>query len=140
VYLLHVQFALFAKVRKGFGLCCLQAADRFGHAMAAQLRRHSAARFRALVEELRAIAERLGYTVREEKLLREVGYHVRGGGCVVRGSKMIFLDRDAAPESQLDILVDVLRTEPLDDVFLSPPARELFARSARPAPGAVSDA
>lgn len=140
MHLQHVQFALLARTRNGFGLCCFQAAGRFGQVMATQQRRHSAARFRALVEELRAIAERLGYTVREEKLLREVGYHVRGGGCLVRGTKMIFLDRDASPEAQLDVLVEVLRTEPLDDVFLSPPARELFGRSVPSTSGASTDA
>jgi hypothetical protein len=82
------------------------------------------------------VAERLGYTVREEKLLREVGYHVRGGGCVVKGTKMIFLDRDAAAEAQLDVLVDVLAGEPLEDIFLSPQARELFHQRARRLPGA----
>ncbi|GIW44414.1 MAG: hypothetical protein KatS3mg077_1696 [Candidatus Binatia bacterium] len=99
-------------------------------------RRRSGTTIKLLVAELRGVAERLGYTVREEKLLREVGYHVRGGGCVVKGTKMIFLDRDAAAEAQLDVLVDVLAGEPLEDIFLSPQARELFYRRSRRLSGA----
>lgn len=104
--------------------------------MQSSYRRRSATTIRLLVAELRSVAERLGYTVREEKLLREVGYQVRGGGCVVKGTKMVFLDRDASPEAQLDVLVDVLAGENLEDIFLSAQARQLFQRRARKLQGA----
>ncbi|MCX8072138.1 MAG: hypothetical protein N3C12_06790 [Candidatus Binatia bacterium] len=94
--------------------------------MAATHRRRNATSVRLLVAELRSVAEQLGYTVREEKLLREVGYRVRGGGCVVRGTKMIFLDREATPEAQLDVLVDVLSDDAIEQVYMSPHARNLF--------------
>ncbi len=103
--------------------------------MGAAQRRRTVASVRLLVAELRNVAERLGYRVREEKLLREVGYQVRGGGCVVRGTKMIFLDREASPEAHLDVLVDVLSNEPLEDLYLSPTARELFRQRKLPFPG-----
>ncbi len=103
--------------------------------MGASYRRRSAATVRLLVAELRNAAERLGYTVREEKLLREVGYRVRGGGCVVKGTKMIFLDREASPETHLDVLVDVLWDEPLEELYLSPQARELFRQPRLRFPG-----
>lgn len=96
--------------------------------MAVRARVRPRASARKLVDELKMVAERVGYTVREEKLLREVGYHVRGGGCVVKGTKMIFLDRDASAEWQLEVLVEVLSEEQLENVFLSPAARQLFRR------------
>lgn len=103
--------------------------------MAAPHRRRSLASVRLLVAELKKVAEQLGYKVREEKLLREVGYQVRSGGCVVQGTKIIFLDREASPEAHLDVLVDVLWDEPLEDVYLSPQARELFRQQRLKFPG-----
>ncbi len=41
------------------------------------------------------MARRSGVRVREETLLREVGYRVRSGSCRVRGEEVIFLDRHA---------------------------------------------
>ncbi len=84
----------------------------------------------ALLEELKAVATRLGFEVREEKLLREVGYRVRSGSCRVRESSVIFLDRGLAPAAQIDILVDELAGRPLDDVYLSPAVRRLLDRAA----------
>lgn len=85
----------------------------------------------ALVEELKAVATRLGFEVREEKLLREVGYRVRSGSCRVHEAHVIFLDRGLPPAAQIDILVDELAGRPLDDVYLSPAARRLLDRAAR---------
>jgi hypothetical protein len=84
----------------------------------------------ALLDELKAVATRLGFEVREEKLLREVGYRVRSGSCRVREAQIILLDRGLPPSAQIDILVDELAGRPLDDVYLSPAARRLLERSA----------
>ncbi len=86
----------------------------------------------ALLEELKNAATRLGFEVREEKLLREVGYRVRSGSCRVRETQLIFLDRGLPPTAQIDILVDELAGRPLDDVYLSPAARRVLERAARP--------
>ncbi len=96
-------------------------ADKLARGAGAQL---------ALLEELKAVATRLGFEVREEKLLREVGYRVRSGSCRVRESSVIFLDRGLAPAAQIDILVDELAGRPLDDVYLSPAVRRLLDRAA----------
>jgi len=85
----------------------------------------------ALLEELKAVATRLGFEVREERLLREVGYRVRSGSCRVHTAHVIFLDRGLSPAAQIDILVDELAGRPLDDVYLSPAARRLLDRAAR---------
>jgi hypothetical protein len=84
----------------------------------------------ALLEELKAAATRLGFEVREEKLLREIGYRVRSGSCRVRETQVILLDRDLPPSAQIDVLVEELARRPLDDVYLSPAARRLLDRTA----------
>lgn len=84
----------------------------------------------ALLDELKNAATRLGFEVREEKLLREVGYRVRSGSCRVGESQLILLDRDLPASAQIDILVDELAGRPLDDVYLSPAARRLLERTA----------
>jgi hypothetical protein len=89
----------------------------------------SAAEQLGLVEELKSVATRLGFEVREEKLLREVGYRVRSGSCRVREAHVILLDRGLPPSAQIDILVEELAGRPLDDVYLSPVARRLLERA-----------
>jgi hypothetical protein len=98
----------------------------------------------ALLEELKGAATRLGFEVREEKLLREVGYRVRSGSCRVRQTHVILLDRGLSPSAQIDILVDELAGRPLEDVYLSPAARRLIEHAAdsqaKPAADATSQA
>ena len=84
----------------------------------------------ALLEELKGAATRLGFEVREEKLLREVGYRVRSGSCRVRDKHVILLDRGLPVGAQIDILVDELAGRSLEDVYLSPAARHLIERAA----------
>lgn len=83
-----------------------------------------------LLEELKAVATRLGFEVREEKLLREVGYRVRSGSCRVREAHVILLDRGLPATAQIDVLVEELARRPLEDVYLSPAARRLLERAA----------
>jgi hypothetical protein len=105
---------------------------------------HSASELLALLDELKSAATRLGFEVREEKLLREVGYRVRSGGCRVREKHVILLDRGLSPGAQIDILVEELAGRPLEDVYLSPAARRLIehaaASQADPAETAAADA
>jgi len=84
----------------------------------------------ALLEELKNTAEKLGLAVREERLLREVGYRVRSGSCRVRDEEVLFLDRGLPASAQIDVLVEELAGRPLDDIYLSPAARALLERAA----------
>jgi len=95
----------------------------------AKAQRESAAQL-SLLDELKAAAERLGLQVREERLLREVGYRVRSGGCRLRQNEMIFLERGLPVSAQIDVLVDELAGRRLDDIYLSPAARALVDRVA----------
>jgi hypothetical protein len=83
-----------------------------------------------LLEELKEIARQLGFEVRQEKLLREVGYHVRSGSCRVREANIILLDRTLPVNAQIDVLVDELSGSHLDNVYLSPQARKLLEGAA----------
>jgi hypothetical protein len=83
-----------------------------------------------LLEELKTVAGRLGFEVREEKLLREVGYHVRSGSCRVRESHVILLDRNLPVTGQIDVLAEELAKHPLDGIYLSPAARQLLEAAA----------
>lgn len=84
----------------------------------------------SLLDELKAAAKAVGFEVRHEKLLREVGYRVRSGSCRVRGSRLLLLDRALPTSAQIDVLVDELASCSLDDVYLSPAARGLLERTA----------
>ena len=83
----------------------------------------------ALLEELKELATRLGFQVRHERLLREVGYRVRSGSCRVRDTSVILLDRILPTGAQIDILVDELAGRPLDDIYVSPATRRLLERA-----------
>ncbi len=76
------------------------------------------------------MATQLGFEVREEKLLREVGYHVRSGSCRVGQTQVILLDRALPTNAQIDVLVEELARCRLDDVYVSPAARRLLERAA----------
>lgn len=80
----------------------------------------------ALLEELKMLAKQLGIRVREEKLLREVGYRVRGGSCRVHEQEMVFLDRDQSTSERIEILLDELTRRNVDTKQLSPSLRRLF--------------
>jgi len=83
----------------------------------------------ALLEELKTAAEKLGLRVREERLLREVGYRVRSGSCRLGDDRIIFLDRDLQVSAQIDVLADELAGRPIDSIYLSPAARALIERT-----------
>lgn len=75
-----------------------------------------------LLGEAIALAERLGYHVRQEWLGGN-----RGGGCELKGRKWLFLDLALGPTDQLDQVLDTLRREPNAPSFPMPPKlRELL--------------
>lgn len=91
-------------------------------------KRPSAGRGETLLQGLKGVATQLGIRVREEKLLREVGYHVRGGGCRVRGQEVVFLDRERPVSERIDVLLDEIARRNLDGVPLSTALRRLLIR------------
>jgi len=91
-------------------------------------KRLSVGRGESLLQGLKGVVTQLGIQVREEKLLREVGYRVRGGGCRVQGQEVVFLDRERPVSERIDILLDELAGKDLKDVPLPPPLRRLLVR------------
>jgi hypothetical protein len=91
-------------------------------------------RLDALVEELRGIAERLGIRVREEKLLREVGYHTQSGRCRVGEEEILLLDHELSGDLKVDLLTSVLAGRDLAGFELSEEARRALAIAASDAP------
>jgi len=71
-----------------------------------------------------ALAVRLGYIVRQEWLAGQ-----GGGGCELKGQKLLFLDLDLSPDEQLERVLDALRREPdaqIQKLSMSPELRELL--------------
>ena len=88
-------------------------------------------RAEALCEEAKELAKRVGLVVREEILLREVGYRVRSGACRVRGEEVIFLDRNLTAPERLQVLLDALDGRDFETHFLTPALRGLLERQGR---------
>ena len=66
------------------------------------------------------LAERAGYQVRHEWLGGS-----GGGGCEVKGQKLLFVDLALGPQEQLDRVLDALRRDPsLADTAMPPPLGE----------------
>jgi sulfur carrier protein ThiS len=76
-----------------------------------------------MVEELKGAARTLGFEVREEELLREVGYRARSGACRIGEQRVIFLDRALSPADRVEVLSAALAGHDLESVFLSPALR-----------------
>ncbi|MGH7821119.1 MAG: hypothetical protein ACREQ9_15245, partial [Candidatus Binatia bacterium] len=82
----------------------------------------------AVFEELKELATRLGLEVREEKLLREVGYQVRSGTCRVREQNLVLIDRELPIANRVEVLIEVLSGRDLGDVYVSPELRRALGR------------
>jgi hypothetical protein len=80
----------------------------------------------ALCEELKELATRLGVEVREEPLLREVGYHVHSGACRVHGRELIIIERGLTASERIDVLVRGLVEHDFETHYLSPALRHLI--------------
>ena len=74
------------------------------------------------------VAERIGLKVREEILLREVGYHVRSGLCRVRGEDVVIIDRHLPASERLQVLLDAIGDRDVETHYLTPALRLLLER------------
>lgn len=90
------------------------------------MNRNVGRRDEALCEELQELASRLGVEVREEPLLREVGYHVHSGACRVHGRDLIILERGLPASDRIDVLLRGLAGRDFETHYLSPALRQLI--------------
>ena len=75
-----------------------------------------------LLNQALELAQRLGYTVRQEWLGGSVG-----GGCLLKGRRLMFLDLALGPADQLDQVLAALRREQLPpDLAMSPALRAVL--------------
>lgn len=78
----------------------------------------------ALLALLLDLVQRLGFEVRRTPLNPGDQEHTaRSGACVLRGRRLILLDRDAPPGDQVSALTEALRAENLDGIFVPPAVR-----------------
>jgi hypothetical protein len=92
------------------------------------MRQKPSAALATMMEELKSAARTLGFDVREEELMREVGYRARSGACRVGSMRVILLDRRGSPDDHVEVLCAALRDQDLERVFLSPALRARLAR------------
>jgi len=90
--------------------------------------RRASYKIEAILEELKGLAARVGLEVREEKLLREIGYQVRSGCCTVREQNLLFLDRELPAASRMEVLLEELARRDLGGVYVSPELRRILGK------------
>jgi len=82
---------------------------------------------RLLLDQLEEVASSIGIDVREERLMREVGYTVHSGPCRVNGREVVLLDSNAQLAELIDAMLDFLAGRDLDGVYIEPQLREMIA-------------
>lgn len=78
-----------------------------------------------ILSELIALAEQLGFEIREEK------GDFNGGLCRVMEDKYLFLNRMHNRDQQIAVMAEALAKQPLDGVYLLPAVRELLESRGR---------
>jgi len=84
-------------------------------------------RQRILLDQLKEVASGIGADVREERLVREVGYSVRSGPCRLNGQEIVLLDTNAELSDRIDAMLDYLAGRDLDQLYIEPELRDLIA-------------
>jgi hypothetical protein len=85
---------------------------------------------RLLLDQLKEIAAAAGIEVREERLVREVGYAVRSGPCRLHGRDVVLLDSNAELPELIEAMLDFLGHHDLDAVYIEPRIREMITQRA----------
>lgn len=80
------------------------------------------------LEELKGLAERVNLEVREEELLREVGYRARSGRCRIKERHVLLIDRKLPLGERLEALANELAKYNLEGMYLSPAVRRRLDR------------
>ncbi len=78
----------------------------------------------ALLTLLLDLARRLGFEVRRAPLTPgDQELTVRSGACILRGQRLIILDRAAPASEKCEALIEALRRESLEGIFVPPAVR-----------------
>lgn len=76
-----------------------------------------------LYQHLKELAEKLGITVVEQSF-KNAGVPVKSGFCIVKDKKQFIMDRNIGLFSKNKLLIEFLKAQPLDQVFIPPAVRE----------------
>ena len=92
---------------------------------------------RLLLDQLEEVASAIGIEVREERLMREVGYTVHSGPVRLNGKDVVLLDSNADLGELIEAMLDFLCARDLDGVYIEPQLREMITgRAAKESRGA----
>jgi hypothetical protein len=80
---------------------------------------------KALLKEMEALAGRFGMAVRYEPLKIKGSVH-SGGYCRVRGQDFVIIDKMAATQDKIQVLVDALKRHDLDHIYILPSLRKIL--------------
>lgn len=81
-----------------------------------------------LLQALESLADQLGVRVAYADLSTE-DLSPRGGMCILRGERMVIIERSLSPQGKANVLAEGLRVFDLDDRFLLPEVREALGSS-----------
>ncbi|MEO0293984.1 MAG: hypothetical protein ABIN61_07175 [candidate division WOR-3 bacterium] len=75
-----------------------------------------------ILAELIQVACKIGIKIIEDKLLQKGGY------CRVFNNKYVIMDKRISEEDKMRILIEALKRNDLDNIYLTPKIRELCAK------------
>ncbi|MFQ5432163.1 MAG: hypothetical protein ACE5EN_06615 [Nitrospinota bacterium] len=78
-----------------------------------------------LLEELKTVVERCGISY-ELRDLSDNELNIRSGLCEVDCGRKLIIDRRLTDDGRIKIIVETLRSENLDSIFIPPAVREII--------------
>ncbi len=76
-----------------------------------------------LYQHLKEISEKLGIEVMEQSF-KQAGFPVKSGFCIVKEEKRFIMDRNLSQFNKNRVLIEFLRQQPIDEIFIPPAVRE----------------
>ena len=80
------------------------------------------------LNQLEALAERLGIMIRYEPLNIDGSVHI-GGFCRVKGQDFMIINKKATPREKIHVLIDALKRRDLSEVYILPSLRDLLDKT-----------
>ena len=80
------------------------------------------------LNQLEALSERLGMTIRYEPLNIDGSVHI-GGFCRVKGQDFVIINKKATPLEKIHVLIDALKRRDFSDVYILPSLRGLLDKT-----------
>ena len=81
-----------------------------------------------LLHQLEELAEKLGITVRREKVNAE-GSSSSGGLCRIKDKYILILNSESSPQEKIKVITEALKRFDLGNVYVRPGLRELLEGS-----------